>query len=121
MIIGRIDEFGRALLVVSLRATSNAPSQELEVWVDTGFTGELVLSESQVNQLGLPQSAMVAAALADGSESVLQTFSCVIDWFGESRAIEVVASQGRMPLLGVGLLWGHRFVVDYEQLTLSLE
>ena len=45
MIVGRIDEFGRALLLLSMRATPNAASQTIEVWVDTGFTGELVLSE----------------------------------------------------------------------------
>jgi len=93
----------------------------LEVWVDTGFTGELVLSQTLVNDLGLTQSAMVAASLADGSQSFLATFSCFIDWFGQSREIEVVANQGHFPLLGVGLLLGRRLVLDYQQLTLSIE
>ncbi len=121
MIYGRIDEYGRALFHLSLRATPSLASQEMEVWVATGFTGDLVLPETLVDQLGLLQSAMVEAALADGSLSELVTYSCEVEWFGDSRVIEVIASQGRIPLLGVGLLLGHRLVVDYEQLTLSIE
>ena len=121
MLDGRIDEFGRALLFVSIRATQIAAGQSLEVWVDTGFTGDLVVSKELVLQLGLPQSAMVAAALADGSKSILETFSCVVDWFGESREFEVIASEGRIPLIGVGLLLGHRLFVDYDQLTLTID
>ncbi len=121
MIAGRIDEFGRALITLSLRPASDMSTQELDVWVDTGFTGELVLSESLAIKFGLSQSAMVAAELADGSKSFLSTYSCLINWFGESRETEVVASQGQVPLLGVGLLLGHRLVVDYQRLTLSIE
>ena len=121
MIFGRIDEFGRALLALSLRVTPDSDSHDLEVWVDTGFTGELVLPELFIQAMKLPQSAMVAAALADGSRIVMQTYSCEVDWFGEFRMIEVIAGQGRIPLLGVGLLLGHRLIVDYEHLSLTIE
>ena len=104
MIFGRIDEYGRALLDLSLRATPSSASQVMEVWVDTGFTGDLVLPESLVNQLGLAQSAIIETVLADGSQSELVTYSCAVDWFGETYVIEVIANQGHVPLLGVGLL-----------------
>ena len=57
----------------------------------------------------------------DGEFVAIEPVSGVVDWFGESRAIEVIASRGRIPLLGVGRLLGHRLVVDYDQLTLSIE
>ena len=121
MIFGRIDEYGRALIDLSLRATPDSNFEDMEVWVDTGFTGDLLLPESLVNRLALSPSAIVEAVLADGSQNELVTYSCTVDWFGESRVIEVIANQGRIPLLGVGLLLGHRLFVDYEQLTLSIE
>ena len=121
MVYGRIDEFGRALFSLVIRTTPDSISHEFDVWIDTGFTGELVLSEALIHELGLTQSAMVATALADGSRSVMQTYSCQVDWFGECRMIEVISSQGRIPLLGVGLLLGHRLVADYELLSLSIE
>jgi len=97
MIYGHIDEFGRALFSLGLRTTPDSVSHEFDVWVDTGFTGELVLSETLIREMGLTQSAMVAASLADGSRSVMQTYSCEVEWFGGFRMIEVVASQGRIP------------------------
>lgn len=47
----------------------------MEVWVDTGFTGDLGLPESLVNPLGLAQSAIIEAVLDDGSQSELVTDS----------------------------------------------
>ena len=120
MIFGRIDEYGRTLLNLSLRATPNAASLEIEVWVDTGFTGDLILPESLVIQWRPSSSAIVEAVLADGSQSELVTYSCEVNWFREPCVIEVIANQSRIPLLGVGLLLGHRLVVDYEQMTLSI-
>ncbi len=93
----------------------------MDVWIDTGFTAELVVPKSHVEAWGLTESAMVAAALADGTQNVLMTYSCELEWFGETRMIEVIASEGRIPLLGVGLLLGHRLIADYNDLTLTVE
>ena len=35
--------------------------------------------------------------------------------------MEVIANNGPMPLLGIGLLNSHRLVVDYTELIVSLE
>ena len=37
------------------------------------------------------------------------------------EAIEVIANEGATPLLGIGLLDGHRLVVDYRRRGLELE
>jgi predicted aspartyl protease len=37
------------------------------------------------------------------------------------EAIEVIANEGATPLLGIGLLDGHRLVVDYRRHGLELE
>jgi len=69
----------------------------------------------------LRQSAAVAAGLADGTQVVLETFSCILDWFGEDLAVEVVENDRQFPLLGVGLLQNRRLEVDYRLRTLSIE
>lgn len=109
MIVGRIDEFGRALVRISIQATDKSPRYELEAWVDTGFTGELVIPNQLIESFGLPQHAVVVAALADGTQNV-----------GTFQNAEVIGSQGDFPLIGVGLLAGHRLVADYDKLTLSI-
>ena len=45
----------------------------------------------------------------------------LIDWFGAERSLEVIANEGEIPLLGVGLLLGKDLRVDYRNLKLSLE
>ena len=52
---------------------------------------------------------------------MLESFTCFLDWFGEDRAVEVIANDGEYPLLGIGLLVGHRLVVDDTQLTVTIE
>ena len=118
---GKVDEFGRALVPIRLRAATTSKPIELQVWIDTGFTGELVLPQRRIEQLGLSESALVSAGLGDGTERVLHAYSCMVEWFGSQRQIEVIASQGTYPLLGVGLLVGHRLKIDYEALELTIE
>ena len=69
----------------------------------------------------MPQSAAVTAGLADGTQVVLESYSCLIDWFGEWRMVEVIKNEGQFPLLGVGLLHDRRVEVDYRSGSLVLD
>jgi predicted aspartyl protease len=75
---GRVDRLGRALLELPVRAPDNADWHLLSVWIDTAFTGELVVPRATIDALRLSQSSAVMAGLADGNEVLLDTFSCVI-------------------------------------------
>jgi clan AA aspartic protease len=118
--IGQVDQAGRALLAVQVRASPSAAAASLEVWIDTGFTGELVLPQRLIDQLQLPRSSSVDAILADGSQVELDTHTCYLDWFGQLRQLEVIANEGEFPLLGVGLLSAKELRVDYRNLSVSL-
>ena len=59
--------------------------------------------------------------LADGSQTELNTYSCVIASFGTEPNLEVIANEGAYPLLGVGLLLGLELRVDYRNLKLTLQ
>jgi clan AA aspartic protease len=118
---GYIDSAGRALVRIVVTSPATATAMEIEAWVDTGFTGELVLPQDQIATLGLPRSAVVRAELGDGSETVLEVHSCLIEWFGRVQQIEVIANTGTSPLLGVGLLQGHTLTIDYASHTLTID
>lgn len=118
---GRVDEFRRALLPISLRATAGDNPTTVEAWIDTGFTGDLVLPQTLVTRLRLPIVSQVDVGLADGSDSILNSFAAFVDWFGERRQIEVIANNGKFPLLGAGLLAGHRLVIDYNTLAIEIQ
>ncbi len=121
MIRGRVDERGRALISIAIRSAPDADPETIDAWIDTGFTGELVVPQSVVQRLGLTESSGITAVLADGSEHTLSTYQCTVNWFGVQRPIEAVMNDGESPLLGVGLLIGHRLLIDYQILTLSIE
>lgn len=118
---GFVDESGRALLALSIRSASNSKPIEITAWVDTAFNGELVVPHAIIEAAGLGQSAGIRARLADGNEVTLEAYTCILDWFGDERAVEVISNDGQMPLLGIGLLLGHRLTVDYSEMTLTLE
>ena len=118
---GEVDEAGRALLPLNIRPTSASTATDLVVWVDTAFDGELVIPLDAIREMELPQSAAVQATLADGRTVILETFDCEIEWFGQWRRVEVIANEGRLPLLGVGLLRGRKLTVDYQTSELELE
>jgi clan AA aspartic protease len=120
-VIGEVDASGRALVKLQVRPSPDAPEIEMAAWVDTALTGELVMPRSIIQSLGLVQSAAVMAGLADGTQVVLETFSCVIEWFGEDRKIEVVENDGNLSLLGVGLLRDRKLVIDYRLCNLSID
>ena len=117
---GRVDHGGRSLITVELRSAAGADATSLDVWIDTGLTGDLVLPRSIVDRLGLQESGSVDAILADGSQLELPTYTCVIQWFGFERSLEVIANDGEYPLLGVGLLLGLELRINYRNLKLSL-
>lgn len=118
---GHVDSHGRALLTITVRPSDIAATREIEVWIDTGFNGDLVLSQQQIDELALPQSGTVKAILADGSEIALKRYVCLIDWFGEERELEVVANAGEYPLLGVGLLAGHDLHISYRSGNVAID
>jgi len=118
---GHVDSTGRALVTVSVRPSEAEDSREIEAWIDTGFNGDLVLPQKQIDDLALPHSGTVKGILADGSEVALKTYTCLIDWFGEERHLEVVDNSGECPLLGVGLLLGHDLRINYRSGDISID
>lgn len=118
---GLIDESGRALLRVELRSSPESSASLVDVWIDTGFTGELVLPFPTIQALGCVQSGSVDAILADGSQIELKTYTCFVEWFDGIRRLEVVANNGEYPLLGVGLLLGLELRLNYLNGVIQLE
>jgi len=117
---GRVDEDARALITVAVQPSENAPMCELEVWVDTGFNGDLALPQSRIDELGFQQAGTIMGILADGSEIVLDRYLGWIDWLGGSFDVEVIAHGGEYPLLGIRLLADHDLHISYRSGEISI-
>jgi len=111
---GAVDGLGRALVPIRLKQPTTGKLLEMQAWIDTGFTGELVLSKAIIDSFGLTRANVVKAELGDGSEVVLDTYGCTLEWFGELKEIEALSSTSDYPLLGVTLLKGHELLIDFK-------
>ena len=118
---GAVDSSGRALLRVQLRHATTAVPVEFDAWIDTGFTGELVLPRSKIVHLALPLGPAVQAVLADGSPVGLDSYLCELKWFDNWKSIEIIANDGQFPLLGIDLLRERELRIDYRAGTLSVD
>jgi clan AA aspartic protease len=118
---GWVDNGGRALVDIELSHISGSAPKTATAWIDTGFTGELVLPMTLVQQLRLPQSGTTAAILADGSEVTLLTYECYVRWFDDLLRLQVVANEGRNVLLGIGLLTERELFVSYRTNQVVIE
>ena len=118
--MGHVDPSGRAILPVEIITDQDPVGTSIDVWIDTGFTGDLVLPLSLVQRLVLPVSGSVDGILADGSQTELKTYHCQLRRFGRERSVEVIANNGELPLLGVGLLLAKELRVDYTNLAVTL-
>ena len=117
---GIVDAGGRALLDVELKPAEDGAVSIISAWIDTAFTGDLVLPTATIDKLALPLSGTVGATLADGSKIAMPAYACHIRWFDDWQHLEVVASDAKYTLLGVGLLWDHELFIDYRACSVKL-
>ncbi len=111
---GFADEKLRALVRVPLSASRDGTQQDVLVWIDTAFNGGLVLPRKQIAELGLVKESTAEAILADGQLVELETYACFCEWFDNSYATQIVASDSEYPLLGTMLLDDPQLNIDYK-------
>lgn len=87
--------------------------ETLDCLIDTGFDGALVLPRSDASRLNLEILGRVPVIGVGRIRSVVDIAELEVKWLGESRAVEVIVSDGDDSLLGTELLDGSRLVVDY--------
>ena len=83
---GHVDEKGRALVTIRLRHPTADTETELDAWIDTGFTDELMLPITEITRLALPATLGIKVRLAEGSAASLDRYKCKIHWFGKMAA-----------------------------------
>ncbi len=85
---------------------------QVDIWIETGFTGDPVLLKSLDDVIELEVTGSIDGFLADGSQVELSTFHCQTECFGRIKDLEVIAKSGQTPLLGVGLLIAKELRID---------
>ena len=117
---GFVDERNRALISIRVANRLNAATAEVVVWIDTAFDGHLVFSKELIRRLNLESLVETEAILADGSKIAMESYFCVVDWFGHKIPVQVIENEGKFPLLGTGLLDGRNVNISYDTKTVAI-
>lgn len=120
MMTGKVDDYGRALLPIKVGHPADGTEITLDAWLDTAFTGALLLTQAQTASLGLVPAGALPGGLADGSSALFGTFPCMLGWFGGPRVIEALAGNTKFALIGVQLLEDCTLVIDYPARKVTL-
>lgn len=110
MIQGAVSGNSEAIIRLTLRAAAGV-MQEIDAILDTGFTGDLTLPPALIRRLNLPWKGRGRALLADGGMHTFDEYVGTVLWDGQSLTVEV-SSADTNPLIGMGLLRGHRLSMD---------
>lgn len=116
---GIVDDDLRALLEVEVGAEPSGSKSKVWVWVDTGFTGGLMLPRSEIERLKLKEYSSTLEILANGQHTELPTYTCYLRWFGTEYRTQIVASEGAQALLGTVLLDERDLAISYKRKTVS--
>jgi clan AA aspartic protease len=119
-VTGDVDDQLRALIRLPVSATLAGQRTELVAWIDTAFNGGLAIPRKQVAELKLSKQSSSEAILADGRCVELETFTCFLDWFGNTYETQIAASDGEYALLGTMLLDSRHLDIDYSARSVSL-
>jgi clan AA aspartic protease len=110
MIRGEVTEDRVARLHLQIADAEGMPT-EVVFTVDTGFTGDLTLPPTLINDLGLTPTGLRGGNLADGQAVEILAYRTAILWNGALRTV-IVYEIGEEPLLGMSLIWGHRTTIN---------
>ena len=96
-------------------------TEPVKVLVDTGFSEELMLQEDSIRRLGLPEIGQGFFITAGGDEVNTTVHVGSLKWFGETRKVTVLATEGKTALLGMRLLFARSLRVKASDGVLRIE
>ena len=97
--------------VVEIEVVGSNQREKIEVVIDTGFYGYLVLPSNLISHLTLQRIGNQPAYLGDGNEVDFDVYLAKVLWDGEEREVTALESDAG-PLAGMSLLYGSRVVLD---------
>lgn len=87
-------------------------ARSVEVYVDTGFSGDLTLPKVAIERLSLLPNDAVNMQIGDGAYATFTTYQATILWRDVSREIVVLEFE-IWPVIGIGLLWQCNLSIDF--------
>jgi predicted aspartyl protease len=99
--------------------------------IDTGFNGQLLVSESDIDKLGPGTTRVIAKVeVAGGLVQKVERAYYQVVWMGEVRLVDVFigledtvpkSSDEPIALIGTALLRPHMLLIDFDAGTVEIE
>ena len=87
-------------------------ARSAEVYVDTGFSGDLTLPRVVIERLSLLPNDTINMQIGDGAYTTFTTYQATILWRDARREIIVLESE-IWSVIGIGLLWHNNLSIDF--------
>lgn len=110
MIQGIVNAKRQPIVPLTIRGDAGQEAA-VEVLLDTGGNGSLMLPLAQVEALSFRYLRTDTTSVADGRRVPVPVYAARVIWDGAERLASIVAA-GTQPLLGMSLTLGHRIVVE---------
>jgi len=96
--------------------------QRIIVVLDTGFTGDVLVTPQVADELGLKTIGVASMQIADGTKAPFPTSYAFATMEGSISSVNVLISKG-MPLVGIGFLskFGYKATVDCKHRTVVIQ
>ena len=106
-LIGYVIERNEILFpIIAVNALDqNFQPQQIYSVIDTGFTGDIMMSPQIIQKLAPQYEGRTQVELADGSVTHIDAYIGLILWHGKSREVRIFEAEGT-PLIGMNLLRG---------------
>ncbi len=110
MTTGKVTAQLRPTIEVALQNQAGQ-MRTVEVTVDTGYNGEILLPPDIIQSLALASAGETPAVLADGTIVLLPMYEGYVRWKGILRRATIDEADSD-PLVGMAFLKGHRLTVE---------
>ena len=112
MIRGRVTEQREVIVPLEI-GDGRGNFDTIEVVVDTGYNGSLVLPSPLIFRLGLAPISRIRVTLGDNSRRMLNSWRGYLLWHDRLRSIPILEAPGR-PLIGTRLLAVSELIVQFR-------
>lgn len=110
MMSGYVNDSREAILQIALVGDGKR-LKSVRAIIDTGFTGDLTVPKSVIDELGFTMRGFQEVILADGSRQYFEMCVGSIIWNGQMRQVEINAAETDS-LVGMGLLEDYKLEIE---------
>jgi len=110
MIRGQVTVFREAVLSLHLKG-ERGTERRISAVIDTGYNGALTLPLTIIEELAMPWRRRGRALLADGGETIFDTYEATVVWDGRACRVAIDATESD-PLVGMSLLHGYEMRIQ---------